>query len=671
MRLFWIILLCYLPTPVGLANDAYVVITSSDTRLYRSKKAKRPLSSRNRFGYCFEVLSEEKTDFRIKLKGYKKKVYVPKDEPGLLRFSPGLSFFSAEMARSSDIPTLAITTQSPYRLDITQGVPYYDNPHLSGSPSYLPFFEMRYVYSRHNQALLLGNQQYLYPNNSDKVLLGWVAEDDVMLWHNRMALDPTSYRGSPHREELFPGFARLIKNADPLDYYTHPFPLLGFEGSQPVVLATSVKGGSHAWEHADRPKVWLALQVDHAMSAHTQLVATELLDFVRHADPKVVDFGLIFFQEEYGRITYQVKIDHVDQPAMLERYLRNPMFHSHQKMQKIEPGTHMVGLYQHFINDLSWPKHGEKSLILFGTSMDPSQQSLPMGSYYQNIARNLEDAIKDSGIQFHNVVFPGRYGGDALGQRLGTIVAYASEAQVKIHWARGERRWLSSFLNGLQIRPDKRDLIMAIYPLAFSTQSPPDWASEKATPSELIIDRTKLNIECTFASENLRFLMGRNEVESLKIAFQNLDEAIREQDRGYSTFSQHLKSLTKDLFGEELRKGDSLKNMFLKKKRWILFSDFFKMDSAELYQHLADHRSKQRILKSLNYSIAKLDEVLREREVTLAEQNWDSTQQTYTYEYGKEVRYFFDLLSPLSERRKETGPDSSRTHVWLPAIFLP
>jgi hypothetical protein len=170
-----------------------------------------------------------------------------------------------------------------------------------------------------------------------------------------------------------------------------------------------------------------------------------------------------------------------------------------------------------------------------------------------------------------------------------------------------------------------------------------------------------------------KVLMGRNDLESLKVNMGTLVEAIADwdpetEDDVRNTIVKVVKALT----GDKISDKDNIADFINKKTGIPVKTDFLKTSVSQLVEDMREEKLRGQFLKYLGKKLIGLEEVVKEQRLSNAV--WDQESLAWEYdETDEKIPYFFSLEQPLPNRgnEKKKVKSSKMRHVWVPFEYFP
>jgi hypothetical protein len=721
MKLIKIIFILCISIDISFAKSCIIVDTSAN--LYSSNNGNKKIKSFSNDDFTKPIDYNDKRK-RVFISYDKQEGWI--DESALLCSEGDNDIFSA-MSKNPNLPislkkkallvtnieALANSKISTSKKNDLQVNIYYapqENDDYISNQSKL--FQMRYIYKEkeiNNQKFyLVGLNESTSKNNAHNVIQGWVKEDKVLEWNNRIGVEFNSK--DKKQSQIFEtpklnSVKYTEQKKDNMQYYEPRFPLIkkvnkttfkiGFIGGASdgsITRSDIAKAQQKVNNVIQNNYLQIALVIDatKGMKPYFKAVKDSIEDFLTITKNKAnVDIAIVVYRDYAdGKDIFEVIKDFKDKKSI---NLNKIQVKSNSKDRGIGayPEAIFYGINK-AVSTLKWSKKDiEKYMIVLGdhgnhanSSQYPQEKKLKTSLLGKKLKNNL---ITLWGIQVSNIasgksIKTKQKSLDRFPKQLREIIAHNKNSSGKVvSYKNATKR---NIYNGLiKIYNNYSAIKVALQGLHGKNKG------EKTGFSAAILQRLgidpKIFGQITQATStgyikrkdkgfSQKVLIKKRALERLKTSINSLSSTLfrgsYHDELGQRQIKNTVIRIFQDLTGDTIKENENIKRFIFKKTGLPIQTKALKQSINRLIRKCSNREYRMSLIQDLEKKYIKIHGVLMEKEVKIG--NFNPSTGKFSFQEGKVEKHFYNLEQPI-ESKKGIIDNSQVLHAWISIKLFP
>ncbi len=696
------------------------IIVNTSVSLYKNNLGNSSILRLNNDDFAKKVIFNDKRK-RVFIEYKNKEGWI--DEDALMCLSGDNGIFSA-MSKNPNLPislkrkallTTNIESLSSSNVNINENnqlqvniyyAPNESNQYLS---SQAKLFQMRYIYKevKINDKIfyLIGSNESTNIDNVDTAIQGWVKEDKILEWNNRIGVEFSKTDNA--NSQIFNSFEmKDVKytetNKDSMKYYEPRFPLIkkanktafkiGFIGGSDdgsLTRGDIAKAQEAVKTVITNNDLQIAIIIDatRGMKPYFKDVKNALNSFLQITKKKAnVDIAITIFRDySDGKEIFEVMKDFKSNKKINLNKIKVK-----SNLKDIGEGTYPEALFYGInksIDSLKWSKKNiEKYMIVLGDhgnhpnskqyKQEKKLQTSTLGAKLKkqlitlwaiqvsNQAKEPNANVKKESIkrfpkQIKEII------ASNVGS-LGKVISYRKASEKNIY--NGLIKIYNNFfaiktaLSGLE-DVEKTGFSASI--LARLGIDPKIFGQISQVTSTGYIKRSDKGFK-------QKVLIKKRALERLKTSINSLSGTLFRGSYHSEVGQRQIKNtvirIFQDLTGDTIKENENIKRFIFKKTALPIQTKALKQSINRLIRKASDKEYRLQLVQELERKYIKIHGVLMGKEVKIG--LFNSSTGKFSFTEGKEKRYFYNLEQPV-ENKKEIIDNSQVLHAWVPIELFP
>jgi len=574
-------------------------------------------------------------------------------------------------------------------------------------------FQMRYIYKEKSingrKFYLVGLNESVNIDNAHNVIQGWVREDKVLEWNNRIGVEFNSRDNESSKIFETPKMLSVKyteQKKDAMKYYEPRFPLIKKVNKK--VFKIGFIGGSNDGE-ITRGDIAKAQQRVNAVIQNNDLQIAILIDATQGMKPYFKDLTKAvkeFLQITKNKANVDIAIvvfrDYADGKEIFEviKDFKDKKKFSLDKIQvKSNPKDRGAGAYpealfygiDHSVKKLKWSKKNiEKYIIVLGdhgnhpnAKQYPQEKKLKTSTLGKKLKQNLITlwAIQVSDKATGKNLKIKQKSLDRFPRQIKEIIAHNKNSSGKVMSYKKASKL--NIYNGLiKIYNNYSAIKVALRGLHSDKDGGERTGFSAAILKRLGID-PKIFGQITQATSTgyikrgdsgftQRVLIKKRALERLKTSINSLSGVLFRGSYHNEVGQRQIKNtvirIFQDLTGDTIKENENIKRFIFKKTGLPIQTKALKQSINRLIRKASDKKYRLDLVRDLERKYIKIHGVLMEKEIKIG--NFNNSTGKFSFQEGKTKRYFYNLEQPI-QNKKGIIDNSQVLHAWIPINLFP
>lgn len=708
------------------ASNRYAVVLQDPAIFYSSSIGEKTITKRGWLGKSMVIKNVRSGRFQVEHDGEALWFPVPPEKQSPSDFivsSESLDYVFALKKDAVVRKGLIVNRINSRDYDESQ-IAFYRDSNLRNEIGKISIYEVRFVFAEKDGAILLGRSDMFFQDNAKDVLVGWFSKEKVIHWNTRIGLEFNKTEDFIQRRNqtgLFKVYNQE-RNLLRVEQGRLPEPVLVeddsdqspeyFMNRMPLVdayvAATKKKPGfardfykfAYIGDAKGDGKIVTQEEIARGKQTINEVLSNNTLqiailidatqgmqDHIGNVKAAVQQFLSANIGENEvlaPEIAIAVYRDFADGSDVFR--IHSPFTNDFRRIQRAiseirafsSPTDKGVGAYpeamfhgiKQTLSQLDWQKRkGEKFILVIGdhgdhgdrdTAHSIAKKLREQHTALHGVQVHITSGLKQYNDRFESQILQIKEGNDGVG----SFVPVRNNSQKNI-------------LLGLNAAATELEVIKQALLDArtgvLNTKLLARYGVDPATFNALQL----CDIGFAFREVNgipvfvESVLMKKTEAEDLKIASRRLSDAVRRfgQPGFDEKFKRTVFQIIKDLTGDELP-SDAIISDFLEKKAGIpIQTQLLSYTVNDLLRQVTGESFRKKIRKYLEDCILELEEVTNERH--LEDARWVDSDMTWSFLFGEEKPYFFNIEQPIPKRKGDKRQNSQKLYAWVPLSAIP
>ena len=574
-------------------------------------------------------------------------------------------------------------------------------------------FQVRYIYKQltvdGKDFFLVGLNESTNVDNIKNVLQGWVGEDKVLEWDNRIGLEFNTADDAQSKIYLDPK-QKTIKyteqSKDKMQYYEPRFPLLrkinkdtfriGFIGGADngkITRSEIAKAKQSVNEVIQNNQLQIAIVIDatSGMKPYFQDVVDATKEFLDITKQKAnVDIAITVFRDYAdGKDIYSViknfkeeKNINLDNIATKSNALDNGV------------GAYPEALFYSIdasIKALNWSKKNiEKYMIVIGDHGNhPDSSQYKQEKQFSTLS--IGNQLKDKLVTLWGIQVSSKASGTNVDIKQSSLSRFPTQINEIIAHNKNSSGKVTSYKRAT--KDDIRNTLVKIYnnfaaiKVALSDLNRENTLQEKTGFSAAILKRLgidpKIFGQITQATSTgyinrydkgftQKVLIKKRDLERLKTSINSLSGTLfrgsYHDELGQRQIKNTVIRIFQDLTGDTIKEDENIRRFIFSKTALPVQTKALQQSINRLIRKCANKDYRVGLVKELEAKYIKIHGVLMEKELNLGKFNVATGK--YSFTEGADKKYFYNLEQPI-ESKKGIIDNSQVLHSWVPIELFP
>jgi len=588
--------------------------------------------------------------------------------------------------------------------------PIEDEKYLA---SQAKLFQMRYIYKQKSvkgkKFYLVGLNESTSVGNSHNVIQGWVKEDKVLEWNNRIGVEFNQFDNvkstifeTPKRDSV----KYTESKKDLMHYYEPRFPLIkkvnrdtfkiGFIGgsSDGSVTRGDIAKAQQAVKNViQNNDLQIAILIDatSGMKPYFEDVKKSLSKFLKITKDKAnVDIAITVFR------------DYADGKDIFET-IKDFGSKGKINLDKIKVKSNSkdngVGAYPEALfygidkttDTLNWTKKNiEKYIIVLGDHGNhPNSKQYKEERKFKTF--RLGKKLKSKLVTLWAIQVSNKASGknlkrkqvslDRFPKQIGEIIAHNKGSSGKvISYKKASDKNIYTGL--IKIYNNFSAIKVALQGLKGQNTTASKTGFSAAILARLGIDPKIFGQISQVTSTGYitrkdkgfkqKVLIKKRALERLKTSINSLSGTLfrgaYHSEVGQRQIKNTVIRIFQDLTGDTIKENENIKRFIFKKTGLPIQTKALKQSINRLVRKATDRAYRMALIQDLEKKYIRIHAVLMEREVKIG--GFNSSTGKFSFKEGKEKRYFYNLEQPI-ESKKGIIDNSQVLHAWVPIELFP
>ena len=652
------------------------------------------------------------------------------DEKALLCNTGNSGLFSA-MSRNPSLPIslkkkalLATNIESLRNIELKGGkaeeaqdlqVNIYYSPREE--PKYIStqakLFQVRYIYKQltvgNKEFFLVGLNESTNIDNIKNVLQGWVSEDKVLEWDNRIGLEfntEDKEQSKIYLDAKQKTIKYIEQSKDKMQYYEPRFPLLRKINQD--TFRIGFIGGADG-ESISRSEIAKAKQSVNEVIQNNQLQIAIVIDAtsgMKPYFPDVVDATKEFLDITKQKANVDIAItvfrdyaDGKDIYSVIKNFKEDKKINLDNIDVKSNASDNGVGAYPEAlfysidasVKSLDWSKKNiEKYMIVIGDHGNhPNANQYKQEKQFSTLS--IGSQLKDKLITLWGIQVSSKATGNNAVIKQSSLARFPTQINEIIAHNKNSSGKVTSYKRAT--KEDIRNTLVKIYnnfaaiKVALSDLNRENTLQEKTGFSAAILKRLgidpKIFGQITQATSTgyinrydqgftQKVLIKKRDLERLKTSINSLSGTLfrgsYHDELGQRQIKNTVIRIFQDLTGDTIKEDENIRRFIFSKTALPVQTKALQQSINRLIRKCANKDYRIELVKELEAKYIKIHGVLMEKEINLGKFNVATGK--YSFREGVGKKYFYNLEQPI-ESKKGIIDNSQVLHSWVPIELFP